>query len=74
MPQRDPALLDTLRLHVDRARESGEYVEGPWVGGDNLILSWGVTRFEGRYLVSEPAARGSFRLPTSFSIGLPSVK
>jgi hypothetical protein len=54
---RDPALLDTLRLHVDRARESGEYVEGPWIGNDNLILRSGATRFEVRYLVREPVSR-----------------
>ncbi len=57
MPQRDPAFLETLRSQVDRARESGEYIEGPWIGNDNLILRSGATRFEVRYLVREPLRR-----------------
>jgi hypothetical protein len=57
MPQHDTALLDTLRAQVDRARESGEYVERPWIGNDNLILRSGVTRFEVRYLIRQPARR-----------------
>ena len=64
MHQRDPALLDSLRSHVDRARDSGEYVEGPWIGSDNLILRSGATRFEVRYLIQEPARR-SWEFPFS---------
>ncbi len=57
MPQRDPVSLERLHSLVDRARDSGEYVEGPWIGNDNLILRSGATRFEVRYLVNEPARR-----------------
>jgi len=57
MPQRDTASLAMLRSYVDRARESGEYVQGTWTGNDNLILRSGVTRFEVRYLIREPVRR-----------------
>ena len=60
MRQRDPALLERLREYVDRARDSGEYVEGPWIGNDALILRSGVTRFEVRYLIRQPARSWEF--------------
>ncbi len=57
MPQRHAVFLESLRVRVARARESGEYVEAPWLGNDNLILRSGATRFEVRYLIQEPARR-----------------
>lgn len=54
MPLRHAVFLEALRARIDRARESGEYVEAPWLGNDNLVLRSGATRFEVRYVANTP--------------------
>jgi hypothetical protein len=70
MPDRDPALLQKLREHLDAARQlalepreaagqfgRGDFSQRPWRGNDSLILRSAVTSFEVRYLIREPLVR-----------------
>jgi len=70
MPDRDPALLQELREHIEAARRialqpgspigrfgRGDFEERPWRGKDTLILRDAATSFEVRYILREPAGR-----------------
>jgi hypothetical protein len=70
MPDRDPALLQELREHLEAARQlarhprspasrfgRGDFEERPWRGKDTLILRDAATSFEVRYIKREPAGR-----------------
>jgi hypothetical protein len=70
IPDRDPALLQGLREHLEAARQvalqprapankfaRGDFEERPWRGKDTLILRDAATSFEVRYILREPAGR-----------------